>query len=436
MNYIVLNGVKSTEIQGLLICELPPITKPQMRVKQTEIDGRDGSVFEELGYASYEKTIKIGLRGEFDINEVIKYFNFDGNVIFSNEPDKVYKGKIVAQIDFNRLLRYRTATIKFIVQPFKYALDEGVAETETATASGTNIVLKDSGNTPIRIETEAEGVVLHGKNLVNAYGLINWTNTSTVVEDDGYTITTKGSVAYAKSVQKLPLSLRGKTYCLRCDSMHSEQSVQVNAQVNITAPSGNLYAGINKTTKQREVAIPSDATQIEIVVVTNNTSTPIDEDNTLTIKGLRLTPIDFANDEWCPFDGLQTLEVVDGVANAYGYYPVTAISNESNVDMSVEYFKGLEVLGKGLEASKPKMTINGTGKVEISVNDVGIFAYTFPEGENQVVIDSEIEDAYLGDVLKNRNMSGEFPILQVGLNRIGWSGDVESIKIEPRSRWL
>lgn len=436
MNSIIWRGVESTTIKGLIISELPPISKPEMRVKETVIDGRNGSQIEELGYNSYDKSITIGLYGDFNIDEVIKYFSGEGDVVFSNEPDKVYRAKIHAQIDYNRLLRYRQATVLFRTQPFKYAFNEEISTTEVGTASGTNIVLKDSGTAHMHISSEVSEVIVHGKNLVNAYELINWTNTSTEIKDDGYTIITKGSVAYAKSVQKLPLALRGKKYVLRCDSIESEQSVQVNAQMNITAPSGNLYVGINKTTKQREVAIPNDATQIELVIVTNNSSTPIDVENTLTVKGLRLTPVDFADDEWCSFDDLQTLKVVDGVVNTSGYYPVTVVSNADNVEMSVQYFKPFEVENKGLETSRPIMTITGTGTVEIVVNGVGIFTYTFPEGENQVVIDSEKEDAYLGNVLKNRNMNGEFPILQPGMNKIEWSGDVESIEVEPRSRWL
>ena len=149
MNYIIWKGVKSTEIKGLMICELPPITKPNMRVQETIVDGRDGSVIEELGYESYDKPLLIGLHGDYDINEVIKYFTGEGDIVFSNEPDKVYKGKIFAKIDYNRLLRYRQATISFRVQPFKYALNEDAIETETATASGTNIVLADSGRQKI-----------------------------------------------------------------------------------------------------------------------------------------------------------------------------------------------------------------------------------------------------------------------------------------------
>jgi predicted phage tail component-like protein len=229
MNKIIWKDTESTEIKGLLISELPPISKPKMRVKETEIDGVDGSKIEELGYESYDKTIKIGLTGKFDINEVIKYFSGAGNVTFSNEPDKYYRARIIDQIDYERLLRYRTANIKFRVQPFKYELDESPV---TLTASGKS--------------------------------------------------------------------------------------------------------------------------------VTNN----------------------------------------------------------------------------GLETSKPRMTIAGSGTIELYVNSLKVFTYTFPEGETEVVVDSEKQDAYLGVFLKNRNMTGDFPILQSGENIISWSGNVTSIVVEPNSRWL
>ena len=44
MNYVILNGVKSTTIKGLLIQSLPPISKPLMRTSIEEIDGRDGDI--------------------------------------------------------------------------------------------------------------------------------------------------------------------------------------------------------------------------------------------------------------------------------------------------------------------------------------------------------------------------------------------------------
>lgn len=122
---ITLNGISSNTIQGLLIQSLPPISKPLMRTQIEEIDGRDGDVITKLGFSAYTKQITIGLHGNFDINQVISYFNSEGTVIFSNEPDKYYYYQILEQIDFERLIRFRTATVTMHVQPFKYSTTQG-----------------------------------------------------------------------------------------------------------------------------------------------------------------------------------------------------------------------------------------------------------------------------------------------------------------------
>ena len=121
MGYVILNGVKNTMIKGLLVQSLPPISKPLMRTSVEEIDGRDGDVVTQLGYSAYDKEVSVGLFGDYDIDEVIGFFNSEGTVIFSNEPDKFYYYKILQQIDFERLLRFRTATVRFHVQPFKFS---------------------------------------------------------------------------------------------------------------------------------------------------------------------------------------------------------------------------------------------------------------------------------------------------------------------------
>jgi predicted phage tail component-like protein len=231
MNYVIFKGMDSRLIKGLMICQLPPITKPRLRVLETAIDGVDGSIIEELGYEAYDKEIEIGLTYNYDIDEIIEYFNGEGDIVFSNEPSKYYKVKIIEQIDYERLLRFRTATIRFRVQPFKY--------------------------------------------------------------------------------------LYGETY------------------QKFTNPTRTLIA-----------------------------------------------------------------------------------LNEGNLN------------------SKPLIKIVGSGVVEFKLEGTTIFNYIFPAGESEVIIDSEKQDAYLGSVLKNRNMIGEFPIFKKGKNTITLSGAVTELTVTANSRWL
>ena len=143
-NYIELNGKSSAEINGLLIQELPPISKPKMRTQVEEIDGRAGDIITQLGFKAYDKTIEIGLYGDFDLDDVISYFNSSGQVVFSNEPDKYYNYQILDQIDYERLIRFRTAKVKMHVQPFKYSAVENILKFTSFTEDEITVI--NNGN--------------------------------------------------------------------------------------------------------------------------------------------------------------------------------------------------------------------------------------------------------------------------------------------------
>lgn len=120
--WVRINGRRSDSVRGLVIVSLPPISKPAMRYTSEEIDGRDGDIVTRLGYQAYDKELAIGLHGDYDIDRVIEYFAGSGEVVFSSEPDKVYRFEQLEAVDFERLVRYRTATVKIHVQPFKTSL--------------------------------------------------------------------------------------------------------------------------------------------------------------------------------------------------------------------------------------------------------------------------------------------------------------------------
>lgn len=143
--YIVINGVDSRTIKGLLVTKLPPITKPAQRVTTEAINGRDGDIVTPLGYSAYDKVVEIGLTYEYLIDDIIAFFDTSGKIVFSNEPDKYYNFAVYNQIDFERLLRFRKAPVSFHVQPFKYS-DSEREKTYTDFGSYNSFTIRNSGN--------------------------------------------------------------------------------------------------------------------------------------------------------------------------------------------------------------------------------------------------------------------------------------------------
>ncbi len=163
--YIIINGVSSRTIHGLLIQSLPPISKPKIKTSIEEIDGRDGDVVTTLGYAAYDKPMTIGLKGDYDIDEIIKYFNSSGRINFSNEIDKYYNFAIYDAIDFNKLLRYRTANVNIHVQPFKYSMHEPhIVWNNPGSATIATIRVKNNGNVASR-----PLLTIQGKGTITVY---------------------------------------------------------------------------------------------------------------------------------------------------------------------------------------------------------------------------------------------------------------------------
>lgn len=143
--YIIINGKNSNNIEGLVVSTLPPIIKPAIRTNIEEIDGRDGDIVTKLGYSAYDKELDIGLSYKYNVDDVIDYFDSEGIIAFSNEPDKFYRFQALEQIDFEKLVRFKTAKVTFHCQPFKYSCAEHTRIYEINDSKG-NVVVRNNGN--------------------------------------------------------------------------------------------------------------------------------------------------------------------------------------------------------------------------------------------------------------------------------------------------
>lgn len=158
--------------------------------------------------------------------------------------------------------------------------------------------------------------VVCGKNIINAKALQTSTNTSLEVSEDGYTIKAIGGTAsgWCSSLYELPeelvKALRGKKVFTKCDSFVSEQSVGARAGFNVTLADGTTVypASVGVTNMAVTETINKNAVRIIFGVYANNSGNILEKDNTITIKGLRVSLFDYI--DWEPHDEIQPLSIL------------------------------------------------------------------------------------------------------------------------------
>lgn len=85
----------------------------------------------------------------------------------------------------------------------------------------------------------------------------------------------------------------------------------------------------------------------------------------------------------------------------------------------------------GTIPSEPYLKITGSGNITLDING-SIIQLTGVV--DHIVIDTEAGYAYNGTTNEGEKMVGDFPVFQVGVNNIAWTGTVTKIEIIPRWR--
>ena len=90
-------------------------------------------------------------------------------------------------------------------------------------------------------------------------------------------------------------------------------------------------------------------------------------------------------------------------------------------------------MNRGNVISRPKITLYGSGIVGISRGGIEVSI-----DSEYVTLDGESMNAYKGNVLKNRNVTGDLKNLyfEVGKNSLQLSGNVKKVVVEDYSRWI
>lgn len=240
MDYFIFKDKDSRNIKELIVNSLPTITKAPKRTEVIEIEGRDGDIVEDYGYQAYDKTLKITLIEDYDVNKLINWLDGKGKLILSNEPNKYYEAEIIEQIDFDRLFKYEPVEVVFHCQPYKYLLNEETKVIEmTQTEQGEEITVEDacvhSGKLDIK-SGKSEQATRSEKNVLPNYRAnTQTTNNLTFTNNNNGSFSLNGTAsAFSQFIDTNTFKLKAGTYTLQSNNTNTSLTLQLRNEDGTT----------------------------------------------------------------------------------------------------------------------------------------------------------------------------------------------------------
>lgn len=118
-------GISSQDMQVVIEEEEHFIARAAQRYEVTEIEGRDGAIFDELGYSYVERPIFVQCLNTDKIDDILAWLNGEGEF--------EYKGRVTTARFYSQLEPQRKACIRiidtmFIRDPFWYKAEDDYEE--------------------------------------------------------------------------------------------------------------------------------------------------------------------------------------------------------------------------------------------------------------------------------------------------------------------
>lgn len=122
--YFIYNGIDS-RMMGVIVTAMPPTVRAAQRVESVKVPGRSGSLHETDGsYDNYTKTMECAIKKREKIDDIAAWLTGSGEIIFSSEPDKVYRVTISNTISIAQMMRtFQKFQVSFDTYPFKYSVN-------------------------------------------------------------------------------------------------------------------------------------------------------------------------------------------------------------------------------------------------------------------------------------------------------------------------
>lgn len=132
MIWFKFNNNRSDE-KGIVLKEIPMRYYPEKRINRIQIPNRDGYLYEEEeAYDTVILPLELTIKNRDEINSVFSWLNGEGELSFSDYPDRFYKARIINTPTFQKLLStFGTCQIQFECMPFSNKPNEQTITTDS-----------------------------------------------------------------------------------------------------------------------------------------------------------------------------------------------------------------------------------------------------------------------------------------------------------------
>ena len=145
----------------------------------------------------------------------------------------------------------------------------------------------------------------------------------------------------------------------------------------------------------------------------------LNPNRTYKVKNISLGEIETDNAIFYNFEAVFTCE------------PFSYILNEEMVEITTNNFN---YYYKGTVPGEMKLKIYGTGNIQLTINDEVVQINNVTDN---VTLDSKLLLCLNSDgTNKSKDMIGNFPLLEKGINTISWTGNITKIELLPRTAFI
>lgn len=304
-------GISSNDMQVIIEEEEHFIARASQRYEMTEIEGRDGAIFDALGYSVVERPIYVQCLNIEKIDDILAWLNGEGEF--------EYKGRKTIARFYSQLEPQRSACIRiidatFIRDPFWSKSDdefEIVKDRKDKKMTGENITITDSSNMQFEkflISGNSWQETREGYNILNVPSVLNITSEEVnrlidinIDADTKYTIkadkietdSTKPTTILFRFIDSdnadisyvyLNLTDKHQTFSLNKNAVkvriYSSSGHNASAETNTTFTNLMIYKGTDLTKPYEPYgAMPSPEFPSEIKNVTGNVNITVCNEN-------------------------------------------------------------------------------------------------------------------------------------------------------------